>query len=192
MEFVFSAVAENFQTASPTQQMKAKRAPELGAEIPFDLLKLFRLGHGRVEFVQRVATALDAVSRRRRAIAERAADLPGNERSFGRGIGENVGITQHDPPQPDHVRPIVSQYVLRHMREIFLKIGITRANYDHSGTDPLFDLPNHLDLSLNVDQRIVSRLVAIARRIRSRPLQVRCVIGRSGRGVQNLHPQIAT
>ena len=47
------------------------------------------------------------------------------------------------------------------------------------------------DLPRDIDQRIVRRLIAIRRRIRGGPLNVRIVIGRSRAQVQNFHTEFA-
>ncbi len=53
-------------------------------------------------------------------------------------------------------------------------------------TDVRFHLPHHVNLPRHIDERIVGGLIAIARRIRGRTLDVRIVVRRTGAEIQQL------
>ncbi len=82
--------------------------------------------------------------------------------------------------------------MLGDVRKKILQITVSRTHHNQVGRSGLSDLSNDIDLTGHVNQRVVSRWVAIGGRIGGRPLNVRIVVGGTTTHVQDLDAQLMT
>ena len=93
-------------------------------------LQLRELRLGGIIFIQRITAGDHSVARRGGAIAERTADQFVRQRTFLHRFRQHVRIAQDHTPQAHHVRPTVAHDVLRHVRQVFLQVAVSRADED--------------------------------------------------------------
>ena len=140
--------------------------------------------------IQRVAAADQAVARAGGAVAECAADALGRQRAVGHRVGEHVRVTQNHPPQSDNIDPPFADEALRHVRQKILQVAVGAPGNGEVGGCRLAELSDDLNLPLNINKRIVRRLVTVRRRIGGGTLDVRVVIRRTGAEADQFDPQV--
>src|SRR5919109_1128565 len=152
-----------------------------GSDRFLDLPQRLKSRPATVMLVQRITAADQTVARRGCAITESAADGFFLEHALFEGVGEDVRISEGHAAQTDHVRPAMAHHVLRDVREVFLEVGVSRADEDWHRisdfgfriSDLILNLAHHSDLARHADQRVLGRLIAVARRVNRRALDVR-------------------
>src|SRR5438874_642955 len=100
--------------------------------------------------IERETAADHAIARRRRAIAEGAADTLRLKLAGSQRVDRQIPVAQNHSPDTDEIRPILPNARLGDMRQILLQIRVSAADEDALGTFALenarrFNLPRHAD-----------------------------------------------
>ena len=78
------------------------------------------------------------------------------------------------------------------MRQVVLQVTIRTPRDGDARRSGFANAPDGLYLPLDIDQRIVRRLITVRRRIRRRPLDVRIVVRRAGAKIDEFDTQLGT
>ncbi len=81
--------------------------------------------------IQWIATTDQSIPGCGGAITESSTDQARTQITLGRCIMKDVRIAQGDTPQAHHVRPLLANIVLSHMREILLKVAVSCPDKHH-------------------------------------------------------------
>ena len=78
------------------------------------------------------------------------------------------------------------------MWEILLEIAIASSDRHHAIAYRLLKITRHYDLACYATKRIFRRLISIRRRIGCGALDMRIIVRRSGRKIDDLYPKLTT
>ena len=124
------------------------------------------------------------------ATMKRAKQLFARKRTSCEHVGGKVRVCEHHASDADEIGESLTQVVLRHVWQPFLQIGVAGADEGDIRKRAL-QRSGDRDVARDAAQRILRRLVAVARWKKRRPQHMRVVVGTAGGDADPAHAQIA-